>query len=543
MIVFARACVLALLALAPFAARADTRKPAIEGVVSSIAEGAMEGVVVTARRAGSPISVSVVSDERGRFAFPSDRLATGDYSLAIRAVGYELASGAALVHVGSDASAAIDLALAPASDISVQLTNTEWFMSLPGSARDKLPLATCMTCHSLERVVKSRHSAAEWIDVLDRMVNFAYESDSPDTPRRSAPREIPAEKTRALATYLASINLSKGALNYALKTLPRPSGRATRVIITEYHMPRATTAPHDARRDADGFVWFSNSAEQSLGRLDPVTGNVADFPAPTPRPDLARGGLALEADAAGNLWLAMMYQGGLARFDRATGAFRLFPVAPELNGEPPQQSMVMPGRARADGKVWTNDVNRRAILRLDPATGLYEVARPFADAPGHTPYGLATDDDDNLWFMDFGAENIGKVEARTLSTTLFATPTRGSHPRRGMFDGRNIWFAEFAVNKLGVFDTIRERFREWDAPTPYSFPYDAHVDRNGDLWSGNMSNDRVLRLRPDTGETVEYPLPRSTNIRRVFIDNTTERPTLWAGNNHGASIIRLEPLD
>jgi len=34
-----------------------------------------------------------------------------------------------------------------------------------------------------------------------------------------------------------------------------------------------------------------------------------------------------------------------------------------------------------------------------------------------------------------------------------------------------------------------------------------------------------------------------TNIRRVFVDNRTTPPTFWVGNNHGASIVRLEPLD
>jgi virginiamycin B lyase len=58
-----------------------------------------------------------------------------------------------------------------------------------------------------------------------------------------------------------------------------------------------------------------------------------------------------------------------------------------------------------------------------------------------------------------------------------------------------------------------------------------------------MSTDRVVRLNPDTGQAIEYPLPRPTNVRRVFIDNTTERPTFWTGSNHGASIIKLEPLD
>jgi hypothetical protein len=29
----------------------------------------------------------------------------------------------------------------------------------------------------------------------------------------------------------------------------------------------------------------------------------------------------------------------------------------------------------------------------------------------------------------------------------------------------------------------------------------------------------------------------------MFVDNTTARPTFWVGSNHGASIVKLEPLD
>ena len=42
---------------------------------------------------------------------------------------------------------------------------------------------------------------------------------------------------------------------------------------------------------------------------------------------------------------------------------------------------------------------------------------------------------------------------------------------------------------------------------------------------------------------VEYLLPRTTNIRRVLVDNSTTPVTFWVGTNHGASIVKLEPLD
>ena len=94
-----------------------------------------------------------------------------------------------------------------------------------------------------------------------------------------------------------------------------------------------------------------------------------------------------------------------------------------------------------------------------------------------------------------------------------------------------------------MFDTREETFKEWKMPTPWTLPYDVVVDRNGEAWTGSMLNDLVDRLDPKTGQVVEYLLPQETNIRRVFVDNSTNPVTFWVGNNHRASIVKLEPLD
>jgi len=113
-----------------------------------------------------------------------------------------------------------------------------------------------------------------------------------------------------------------------------------------------------------------------------------------------------------------------------------------------------------------------------------------------------------------------------------------------MLDDRGrLWFAEFAANKIAMFDTKSETFKEWAVPTPYTYPYDVFCDKHGELWSAGMASDRVLRFDPQSGHSVEYLLPRPANIRRVFVDNSTDPVTFWAGNNHGAAILRLEPLD
>lgn len=63
---------------------------ALTGTVSSDAEGNMEGVVVTAKKPGSIVQVSVTSDTQGRYTFPENRLNPGEYTISIRAVGYDI---------------------------------------------------------------------------------------------------------------------------------------------------------------------------------------------------------------------------------------------------------------------------------------------------------------------------------------------------------------------------------------------------------------------------------------------------------------------
>lgn len=545
-------CLAAVIALAFSLIEADACcAQTLTGAVTSAEEGAMEGVLISAQKSGSPITVSVVSDEKGRFRFPDGRLAPGRYTLRIRAIGYDLA-GPQAVDVG-DASADIAISLRRTSDLAAQLTNTEWLMSMPGTADDKRPLIECMSCHSFQRIVRSTYTADEFVPVLERMAQYANNSIPARVQSRVARREVSDTSVRKLAAYLATINLSRAhgrgddAWNYELQTLPRPKGRATRVVVTEYALPRPTIAPHDVRTDVAGHVWYSNFVENDIGELDPTTGANRDYPIPVLKPGSPTGSLDLEADADGNLWLAMMFQAALARFDMKTKTFKIFPVDGDLNDDAMQLSMVMPRSAGVDGKVWTNDVARQSIMRLDLASGKYQRIDPFTLLPKgrlHAPYGMAADAKNNLYFMDFADQNIGRVDAASGAATIYPTPTAKSRPRRCMLDRQGrLWFTEFAADKLAMFDIKAEKFKEWDVPTPYTFPYDVFSDKNGELWSGGMASDRVLRFDPKTGGSVEYLLPRPTNIRRVFVDTSTKPATFWAGNNHGAEIVRLEPLD
>ena len=107
-------------------------------------------------------------------------------------------------------------------------------------------------------------------------------------------------------------------------------------------------------------------------------------------------------------------------------------------------------------------------------------------------------------------------------------------------EGR-VWFGENRAERIGMYDPKTKTFKEWKAPTAESWPYDVTADKDGNVWAGGEFSDRVIKLNPATGQMVEYLLPRFTNVRRVFVDKAPT-PGFWVGNNHGASIVKLEPL-
>jgi len=561
------ASVTAALALPVIVLRAaQSPAAALTGLVSSQDEGAMGGVLVSAKRAGSTITITIASDADGRYSFPRSRLEPGAYSLRIRAIGYEL-EGTGTVDVTSHKTAQLDLKLRKTQDLASQLSNGEWFMSWPGSDEIKNGLLNCTGCHGLEPVARSRYTASEWEKVLERMGRYAQGSTrtrpqlrpnehgggvsnpilAQSMGGREGDRPVPQNRVARAAEYLATINQSASHTPYPLKTLPRPTGKAARVIITEYDLPRPETLPHDAAADSDGMIWYGDFGSHVLGMLDPKNGKVVEYPLPITKPGAPVGSLDLVFDHQGNIWMGTMYQGSLAKFDRKTKTFQTWGSPTFKDRDEARIAMVMPVNHQVDGQVWIGgdneyqvEVKTGAWRTIDYSVGLKDSGL----AKELSSYGVASDSKNNFYGMNLNGTYIIKVDAKTRHVTPYSTPTPNAGPRRGHMDGQDrLWFAEFRANKIAMFDTSTGTFREWAVPTPWTNVYDAIVDKAGFAWAGGMNNDHVVRVNTRTGETVEYLLPRATNIRRVNVDNSTNPPTFWVGNNLGASIIKVEPLD
>lgn len=545
--------------------RGEAAPVALSGIVSSDAEGPMEGVLVRAKKVGGTIAVTVISDKRGRYEFPASRLAPNRYQLSIRAIGYDLAN-AYETKVGGRETVT-DIKLDKTLDLASQLSDVEWLMSIPGTDDQKQKLfIACNLCHSLDPIVNSVYDATGWGTTLVRMHNWISGSLL-TKPMLSPVREGPEPGDEEFSKYLSSINLSSGrSHNFELKTLPRPQGEDTNVIVTEYDLPRNDAEPHDAVVDAEGMVWYTDYGEPIIGRLNPHTGDVKEWRNPLVKPGYRGGFLDLELDANGNPWVGRSSPGfdGFAKFDKRSEKFFNWrdPIDfgnSKIKREHGDLNFIIPLTSTGfvaiapDGKVWNRDNFTNKLFRLDPTTGKIATFDQFPPeimsedyrGPRHRVYGIRTDSAGNLYEADIQAGNIVRVDGVTGKVDMYPIPTPASGPRRMHMDSEDrLWIGECYAKKIAMFDTRTGQFREWNQPIPWYGPYDVVSDKNGDLWMGSMSSDLITRFNPKTGHFRHYLLPSlDVNVRRADVDNSTPQPTFWVGENHRAKIAKVEPLD
>ncbi len=562
-LIIALGCILACCAAsAPPDLLAQSADPvALSGVVSSREEGVMEGVVISARLDGANFTVSVVSDAHGKYTFPRSHLDPGRYTLSIRAVGYDL-KGPSSAFVAEGKISIANLKLAKTKNLAGQLSSLEWIMSATGTEEQKNKVmyqtVSCAYCHALERVMKSSHTADEFVDLITRMQKYYTDGSAVSRDKRGRGQIGPPDQVAAadqnpiwgreplgvpkkvLAAYLATINLSNGRTTwpYELKTLPRPTGKSTRVIITQYDMPRPDTVPHDLDIDSSGTIWYTDESRMFFGKMNPKTGEFKEYSLPPVPPGDLPGARDIQVDRDGNLWFPRRVANAgivMTRFNPRTEELST------IAGAGTQFMTIGP-----DGKIWAG------WSRIDPKTMKVEASYSWEKSPNlppgpHRQYVDLTvvNSKGNPYAPDIGGSYIIGIDAETSVARFFQVPTPLSSPRRGRMDAQDrFWFAEYTGDKIGMFDTRTEKFQEWPAPREYTTPYAVSApDKNGYVYATSNTAERLMRLDPKTGEIVEYQIPTEFDSKKIAFDPTTTRTVLWMCNTRTARMMKVEPLD
>jgi streptogramin lyase len=532
----------------------------LSGTVSSKEEGKMEGVVVNARRDGGNSTVSVVTNKDGRYSFPRTHLEAGAYRITIRAAGFEI-TGPATATVTADKTAALDLSLQKVADLTNHLSSLEWIKSMNGTPeeKDKIvhQLLGCNYCHTYQRIMKSKHDAAAFMNVIDRMVKYYADGTavSNDNRRGKAAKvqepgrvqyleqsplwgASPGMPREEVAAFFAKNNLSGGrtSFEYALQADARPKGAGTQVIITEWDIPKAATSTHDSALDKDGVLWFTDESSQYLGRFDTRTAVFKEYTLPPVPAGIVPGTRDVITDTDGNVWFPMRDEKGesmLTKFDPKT-----------------EQTSVVEGVSAQfinkgpDGRIWAGW--RRVDPKTMKADGTFN-----PQASGVVPRGAASyagnseiDSKGNPWQVTQAGPG-GVMGFDVAGNKGLWYPVEGVTARRGTIDAQDrLWFGEYRSDKVLMFDIRAEKAQRWDLPK-YSGPYTSSTpDPKGRVYAPSNMAERLYRLDPRTGEVVAYQWPTEFDTKKITqVRGPNGNPILWFTNMRTARVSRVEILD
>jgi virginiamycin B lyase len=494
------------------------------------------------------VRTTVYTKEDGSYEFPE--MKTGEYTLRIatplqfkpyrRSVQIEgtkrlediVLESATLG--GIDAASSDAEALPAIPEIEAQLSGAEILWNLPGTGQEKDTFRKgCGSgCHSYPQILRNRYDARSWALIVDRMFNYGNAillSRVKGTSGRGS-----GEGQKIISNWLAKVR-GPESVDAPLHVFPRPRGASTRVVVTEYELPRQLLSAHDVSGDSKGNIWYTSHKSRFFGKLDPRTGIITEYSAPavlTAVPGTHR--IVVDQKRNDVIWISEPWAKKLTKFDPHTGEFTQLPL-----------NMANFNFALApDGFIWGN--SPEGALKIDPETGNVLKKYPM---DGRGSYDNIISDDGNFWAgggPSTGGNYAEILDVRTGQMRLLDTGSSLSGPSRGGFDPYgNAWFGGKNASLVEI-DNKAGKMREYVPPTgytPYTDFYEAMPDKNGEIWAGVLHGRGMLRYNPHTDRWTEYALPEPFgHDRRTWIDNTTTPVTVWYVDYQGY-IVRIQPLE
>lgn len=205
------------------------------------------------------------------------------------------------------------------------------------------------------------------------------------------------------------------------------------VLLDPIPLPGSSTIAFGGLDADETSVWFNDRTNNRIVRYDVFAETFEFFPVPTPGANL----FDLKVASDGMVWFTESNDGPFAnigRLDPSTGTITEFPVSVR-----PRSIAIAP-----DGEVWFTEVFADAIGRLSPATG---TVVHFSTGAGTFPEDIVAGADGNLWFTQSGAGNIARISPTGVITVTKSV--KGSGPL-GITIGQNgdPWYAENAKDAI-----------------------------------------------------------------------------------------------
>ena len=249
----------------------------------------------------------------------------------------------------------------------------------------------------------------------------------------------------------------------------------------EFKIPTANSQPWGVAVDAQGNVWFAETAGNKIGRLDPTTGGIAEFKVPTQNSQP----WAIAVGDDGTIWFTERVGNKIGRLDPDTGQFTEFDLL-TAGAEPV-------GIDTQGIYVWftMSAVNRLGRLRASDGR-MIEFTAP---TPESGPQDVVLNPRGKPWFSLMRGDKLLFIDIETHGLyTEFPVPTANSEPFGLAMDGDvALWFTERSGNKLGRFPSVG-LMRDYALPTANSTPTDIVVDGAGCAWYAAPGSNRIGRF-------------------------------------------------
>jgi virginiamycin B lyase len=384
---------------------------------------------------------------------------------------------------------------------------------LPDGGAKKLVEDNCTICHNLRNIVNSNKSADDW----DNTVNMMMAAGAP----------ITREQGIQIRDYLIA--------NFPEKPRPKPVAISgpVQVKFHEWSLPTPGERPHDPLAMPDGSLWWSGQFANRLGRLDPKTGEMKEYPIP-----INGGPHGLINDKDGNIWYAGNWGGHIGELNVKTGEYKFFPM-PDPKARDPHTPLF-----DKDGILWFSVQNGGFMGRLDPKTGDIKLFTPNGPS-GQQPYALRfLSDGRQPWFSYWGSNKIATIDPDKLELKEYILPDPRTRIRRmGVTSDDMIWFGNWATGKLGRLDPKTGAVIEWDGPSgAQSQPYGMTVI-DDKIWyvESNTRPNNLVRFDPKTERFQTWPIPNGGGIVRHMVPTRDGNIAMAMSGLNMVGIVEIAP--
>jgi copper transport protein len=220
----------------------------------------------------------------------------------------------------------------------------------------------------------------------------------------------------------------------------------------------------------DSKVWFTDTPDSKIGYFDIKTEQFHIIPLPVKSIPIS-----LETDNDGNLWIALVDQHMLLRYDPISEEFTDYKLPTNPAGPVAltrdQNGMIWFAESQG-GKIGVIDPNGGKISEFAPTELLKE------------PFFLLFDKDGSILISEHTALRLVRFDPylETFSHVVSVTDPNSLPFAIAPDKFENLWIAQHTTDRLGIYDPQRDEFAELTIPSQTTFTQFLTNDNKGDIW-------------------------------------------------------------